>query len=271
MSKISFLGDSQLTVPLAAFLSQKAQYAKIRLLGNISPQHLDIAQDSVSTSSSYTDLDQCRSGSSLDNSDIVIICSSLNRSSLSFSLNSFISRIDSKAKILVISRSACRLSADIASQIGGCSHRVVGIPVTGSAYLRRQIANQIGVSIEDVTTFSIGNDEEVQIIPQYCRVNGIPIRHFLLDDQINKIISRKQIPISVDLLKVPVAQVVDAIVGDKKRLLTVASSVHSSHIFLKLPTLIGQSGAESTLPMELEPQQLEQFSRLVTKSVVSQT
>lgn len=271
MSTISLLGDCQVALPLAIFLGQENQYTNVRIVGSISPQNLSIAQDCLANSGSYTNLDQCQSGASLNSSDIIIICSSLHKTSLSFPLDPFINRINSNAKILVVGRSVCRLSADISKMIGGSACRILGIPATGSAYLRRHIANQIGVATEDITTFTIGNDQEVQIIPQYCRVNGIPIQHFLSNSQINEIISLKRIPISIDLIKVSLSQVVDAIIQDKKRLLTVASSTHTTHhIFLRLPTRIGQTGAESTFPLDLEPQQLEKFTRLVTNCVVSQ-
>ena len=277
MTKISLLGDSQLTLPIAIFLSQKDLYAKVRVLGDISSQQLSVGQDAVSASGSYTDLDHCRSGSSLEVSGIVIICVGevAHRFRLSSVINKLITKVNSTAKVLVLGRSVCALAAIVARQLKDSPSRVIGIPQTFEAHLRRQIANRIGVAVEDVTTFTVGNDEEMQIIPQYCPVNGIPIRHYLSNSEINTLMSRKRRPISLDLLTVSVAQTVDSIVRDKKRLLTVASAVRSAStsfdVFLRMPTRVGCQGAESTLPLDLEEQQLEQFTRLVAESVISQT
>ncbi|MDP6596301.1 MAG: hypothetical protein QGI86_10585 [Candidatus Poribacteria bacterium] len=277
MTKISLLGDSQLTLPIATFLSQKDLYAKVRVLGDISSQQLSVGQDAVSASGSHTDLDHCRSGSILEVSGIVIICVGevTQRFHLPSIINEQITQINPTAKVLVLGRSVCSLAASVARQLKDSPSRVIGIPPTFEARLRRQIANRIGVAVEDVTTFTVGNDEEVQIIPQYCRVNGIPIRHFLSDSETKALTNCNRSPVPVDLFTVSVAQTVDSIVRDKKRLLTVASAVRSDStqfdVFLRMPTRIGCQGAESTLPLDLDEQQLEQFTRLVAKSVISQT
>ena len=222
-------------------------------------------------------MDHCRSGSILEVSGIVIICVGevAQRFHLSSIINEQITQINPTAKVLVLGRSVCSLAASVARQLKDSPSRVIGIPPTFEARLRRQIANRIGVAVEDVTTFTVGNDEEVQIIPQYCRVNGIPIRHFLSDSETKALTNCNRSPVPVDLFTVSVAQTVDSIVRDKKRLLTVASAVRSDStqfdVFLRMPTRIGCQGAESTLPLDLDEQQLEQFTRLVAKSVISQT
>jgi len=141
MTKISLLGDSQLTLPIATVLSQKDLYAKVRVLGDISPQQLSVGQDAVSASGSYTDLDHCRSSSILEVSGIVIICVGevAQRFHLSSVINEQITQINPTAKVLVLGRSVCALAASVARQLKDSPSRVIGIPQTFEAHLRRQI------------------------------------------------------------------------------------------------------------------------------------
>ena len=149
----------------------------------------------------------------------------------------------------------------------------------GCACLKTHIAHQLSVSVQDVTVLAIGNDETIYPLPQYCRVNGIPLGELMGEEQIDALteavqdMHKKSSTIDAPYtLATWISQIVTAIALDKKRIICVSSLIQSStaHVYLNVPTQIGRNGAESILQLDLTDAQREQFTQLVAKSVKEQ-
>ena len=185
-----------------------------------------------------------------------------------------------KARVIVAMPSACSLAFYVYRELEGEASQVIGLSGgIACAYLKAQIAHQLSVSVQDVTVLAIGNDETIHPLPQYCRVNGIPLEELLRASQIDTLTEEVQDTHkksrSIDApytLAAWIAQIVTAIALDKKRIVCVSSLIQSSavRVYLNVPTQIGRNGAESILQLDLTDAEREQFTQLVTKSVKEQ-
>ena len=185
-----------------------------------------------------------------------------------------------KARVIVGMPSACLLAFYVYRELEADASQVIGLSGgIGCAYLKTQIAHQLSVSVQDVAVVAIGNDETIYPLPQYCRVNGVPLGELLGERQIDALMEavqdthKKSSTIDVPYtLASWISQIVTAIALDKKRIMCVSSLIQSSaaQIYLNVPTQIGRDGAESVLQLDLTDAQRDQFTQLVTKSLKEQ-
>ncbi len=185
-----------------------------------------------------------------------------------------------KARVVVAMSSACSLAFCVYRELEAEANQVIGLSGgIGCAYLKTQIAHQLSVSVQDVTVLAIGNDETIYPLPQYCRVNGIPLGELLDAREVDALTEavqdthKKSSTIDAPYtLATWISQIVTAIALDKKRIMCVSSLIQSStaQVYLNVPTQVGQGGAELTLQLDLTDVQREQFTQLVAKSVKEQ-
>ena len=185
-----------------------------------------------------------------------------------------------KARVVVAMSSACLLAFYVYRELEAEASQVIGISGgIGCAHLKAQIAHQLSVSMQDVAVLAIGNDETIYPLPQYCRVNGIPLGELLgkkqieaLTDAVQETHKKSSTVDAPYTLATWISQIITAIALDKKRIMCVSSLIQSSavRVYLNVPTQIGQDGAESVLQLDLTGVQREQFTQLVTKSVKEQ-
>ena len=191
-----------------------------------------------------------------------------------------IKRYTPEARVVVAMPSACSLAFYVCRALEADASQVIGLSGgIGCAYLKSQIAHQLSVSVGDVAVVAVGNDETIYPLPQYCRVNGIPLEELLGEREINALTEAVQAThkksSTIDApytLASWISQIVTAIALDKKRIMCVSSLIQSSatQVYLNVPTRIGRDGAESVLQLDLTDAQREQFTQLVTKSVKEQ-
>ena len=184
------------------------------------------------------------------------------------------------AKVLVAMPPAHFLAAFVQRELDADGKRVIGLSSgIASGYLKTQIAAQLSVSVRDVMTLVIGNDDTVYPLPQYCRVNGIPIDQLLSPDQIHELTEmvneRQRRSIHAEApysLSVWISQIITAIALDKKRIMSVGSLVQASTstVYLSVPSKIGADGVEEIIQLGLTKAQREQFTNLVAKSMAEQ-
>ena len=185
-----------------------------------------------------------------------------------------------RARVVVAMPWACLFAFYVYRELEAEASQVIGLSGgIGCAYLKAQIAHQLSVSVQDVTVLAIGNDETIYPLPQYCRVNGIPLGELLGEKQIDELTEavqdthKKSSTIDAPYtLATWISQIVTAIALDKKRIMCVSSLIQSStaQVYLNVPTQIGRDGAESVLQLDLTDTQREQFTQLVAKSVKEQ-
>ncbi|MXV77414.1 hypothetical protein F4083_07375 [Candidatus Poribacteria bacterium] len=181
------------------------------------------------------------------------------------------------AKVLVTMPFSNYISAWIHQSHG--VENLIGIANgVSTAHLKSEIATRTGYSVKDVSGLVIGDDEETFMLPQYCRVNGIPLTQLLNEADIQSIVDAvaSRCPYTTTseyTLASHILQVISAISLDKKRVMSVGTliSTDTTSVFLNVPSKIGSEGIESIVPLQLTESQTEQFTNLVSQSAKAQS
>ncbi len=177
--------------------------------------------------------------------------------------------------------------AQLAFKVSGFpKNRVIGMAgVLDSARYRTFIAQELDVSVEDVTALVMGGHGDTMVpLPRYSTVNGIPITELLPADRIQALSDRAANGGAeiVNLLKTsayyaPAASVtamVDAILLDKKRVMPCAAYLEGEYgingLFVGVPVKLGSNGIEQIIEIKLhddERQLLQKSIDAVTELV----
>ncbi len=157
----------------------------------------------------------------------------------------------------------------VAKEVSGWpKHRVMGMAgVLDSARFRYFIAQELGVSVEDVHGFVLGGHGDTMVpVPQYATVTGIPIPQLLSQEQIDRLVQRTRDGGAeiVNFLKqgsafyapgASIVQMVEAIVKDKKRILPAAAYLEGEYgidgLYMGVPILLGAGGVEKVIEVAL--------------------
>lgn len=160
------------------------------------------------------------------------------------------------------------------------TNRVLGqAGVLDTARYRTFLAMELGVSVEDVSALLMGGHGDTMVpMPSCTSVGGIPVTRLLGEKRLAEIVDRarnggKEI---VDLLKTgsayyapaaAVAQMVEAIVRDKKRLIPCAAYCNKEYgvggYFVGVPVVLGAKGVERVVELELTAQERTDFQKSV--------
>ena len=290
--KISLLGGGSCIAPVASTICHLNLFSEIVWVDDRPGLLRDSLQDLKQASAiggTDAELRVTQEWSALADSQVVILLPHASRpiqtqrranTSLAQHFARHIKRYAPKARVIVAMPSACSLAFYVYRELEAEANQIIGLSGgIGCAYLKTQIAHQLSVSVQDVTVLSIGNDETIHPLPQYCRVNGIPLEELLSVRQIDTLMEgvqdthKKSSTIDAPYtLAAWISQIATAIALDKKRIMCVISLIQSSaaRVYLNVPTQIGRNGAESILQLDLTDVQREQFTQLVTKSVKEQ-
>jgi malate dehydrogenase len=151
--------------------------------------------------------------------------------------------------------------------------------VLDSARFRTFIALELGISFEDVSAFVLGGhgDDMVPLV-RYSYAGGIPIEKLIPADRIAAMVerTRKGGAEIVNYLKTgsafyapgsSVIQMAEAILKDKKRILPVAAYLQGEYgekgMYLGVPAIIGGSGVEKILEVDLTAEEKAQLAKSV--------
>jgi len=167
-------------------------------------------------------------------------------------------------------------------------NRVIGQGgVLDTARYRTFIAQEIGVSVEDVQAMLMGgHGDEMVPLPRYTTVSGIPVTQFISENRLREIVERtkKGGGEIVALLKTGSAyyapsaatvQMVEAILKDKKRILPASAYLDGEYgirgIFFGVPMKLGAGGIEQIveLPLSEEEKAAAQRSADLVKGSVA--
>jgi len=156
-----------------------------------------------------------------------------------------------------------------AKQVSGFpKQRVIGMAgVLDAARMRSFIAEELDVSIEDVSAFVLGGHGDTMVpLPRYATVAGIPITELMDEAEVARICERtaKGGAEIVALLKTgsafyaPAAAVVEmaeSILMDKKRILPCCAFLEGEYgvdgYYMGVPCKLGGSGVESVIELDL--------------------
>lgn len=171
--------------------------------------------------------------------------------------------------IIIIVNNPMDTMAYLAYKVSGFPReRVIGQGgVLDTARYRTFIAQEIGVSVEDIQAMLMGgHGDEMVPLPRFTTVSGIPVTQFISEDRLNAIVERtkKGGGEIVALLKTGSAyyapsaatvQMVEAIVKDKKRVLPASAYLQGeyglSDIFFGVPIKLGAGGIEEIIELPL--------------------
>src|SRR5438477_1526134 len=173
-----------------------------------------------------------------------------------------------KAVVIVVSNPLDAMVQRALQVTGFPPQRVVGqAGVLDTARYRTFLAMELGVSVEDISALLMGGHGDTMVpMPSCTCVGGIPVTQLLPQQRLDEIVdrTRKGGAEIVGLLKTgsayyapaaATAQMVEAIVRDKKRLIPCAAYCDRQYgvggYFVGVPVILGAGGVERVIELEL--------------------
>ena len=171
--------------------------------------------------------------------------------------------------ILIIVSNPLDAMAQAAYKLSGFSrNRVIGMAgVLDSARFRTFIAEELNVSVENVTAFVLGGHGDTMVpLARYSTVAGIPITELMDEDTIERLVQRTRDGGAeiVKYLKTGSAyyapsaattEMVEAILKDKKKILPCAAYLDGEYgitgLFVGVPCKLGERGLEDIIQIKL--------------------
>jgi len=146
--------------------------------------------------------------------------------------------------------------------------RVIGMAgVLDSARFRSFIADELKVSVENVTAFVLGGHGDTMVpLPRYSTVAGIPITELIAPDRLAQLVQRTRDGGAeiVKYLKTgsayyapssAVAEMAEAILKDKKKILPCAAYLEGEYgikgLYVGVPVKLGEKGIEQIIQIKL--------------------
>ena len=150
--------------------------------------------------------------------------------------------------------------------------RVIGMAgVLDSARFRAFIAEELKVSVENVTAFVLGGHGDTMVpLPRYSTVAGIPITELIAPDRLAQLVQRTRDGGAeiVKYLKTGSAyyapsaaatEMAEAILKDKKKIVPCAAYLDGEYgikgLFVGVPVKLGAKGIEQIVQIKLTPEE----------------
>ena len=140
---------------------------------------------------------------------------------------------------------------------------------------KQLLSEALHVSRASIDALVLGeHGESMTPVASYTSVNGIPLRHFLNDQQIDEAIDKtRKVAAEVIAKKgatfyAPangIARMVEAVFYDKKALLPVSAYLEGEYglsgLCIGVPAILGKDGVEKIIELELEGKEKESFEK----------
>jgi malate dehydrogenase len=175
--------------------------------------------------------------------------------------------------ILIIVSNPLDAMAQAAFKMSGLPReRVIGMAgVLDSARFRAFIAEELKVSVENVTAFVLGGHGDTMVpLPRYSTVAGIPITELMDAATIERLVQRTRDG-GAEIVKylktgsayyapsAAVTEMVEAILKDKKKILPCAAYLEGEYgikgLYVGVPVKLGEKGIEKIIEIKLTPQE----------------
>lgn len=189
--------------------------------------------------------------------------------------------------IIVLTNPVDAMTYTVYKESGFPKNRVIGQSgVLDSARFRTFVAQELNVSVEDITGFVLGGhgDDMVPML-RYSFAGGIPLEKLISKDRLDAIVerTRKGGGEIVNLLgtgsayfapAASIVQMVEAIIKDKKRILPSIAYLEGEYgyedLYLGVPTILGGDGIEKIIELDLNDDEKEVLQKSVdsVKSVM---
>ncbi|MCI0348034.1 MAG: malate dehydrogenase [Acidobacteriales bacterium] len=180
---------------------------------------------------------------------------------------------NSPSCILIVVSNPLDAMAQAAYKISKFSrNRVIGMAgVLDSARFRAFIAEELKVSVENVTAFVLGGHGDTMVpLPRYSTVAGIPITELMDKATLDRLVQRTRDG-GAEIVKylktgsayyapsAATAEMVEAILKDKKKILPCAAYLEGEYgingLFVGVPCKLGARGLEEIIQIKLTPEE----------------
>ena len=167
------------------------------------------------------------------------------------------------------------------------SNKVFGMAgILDTARFRAFLADEIKCSPKDIQAMLLGGHGDTMVpLPRYTTVSGIPVTEFVEGEKLNAIIERTKKG-GGEIVKLMgtsawyapaagVAQMVEAIVRDQKRIFPVCSWLSGEYglneVYMGVPVILGKDGIEKIIELKLNDaeQELVKNSAASVKEVMT--
>src|SRR6201987_5794705 len=156
--------------------------------------------------------------------------------------------------------------------------RVIGMAgILDSARFRSFIAEELKVSVENVTAFVLGGHGDTMVpLPRYSTVAGIPITELMDKATVDRLVQRTRDG-GAEIVKylktgsafyapsAAVTEMVEAILKDKKKILPCAAYLDGEYgvkgLYVGVPVKLGAKGIEQIIEIKLTPQEKAELDR----------
>ncbi len=191
-----------------------------------------------------------------------------------------IKRTSPEAMVIVVSNPLDAMVQRAWQATGFPSKRVMGqAGVLDTARFRTFLAMELGVSVEDVSAMLLGGHGDTMVpMPSCTSVGGIPVTQLIEPGRLAEIIQRTRDGGAeiVSMLKTgsayyapaaAAAQMVEAIVRDKKRLIPCAAYCDKEYgvggYYVGVPVILGADGVERIIELKLNAEEQAAFQKSV--------
>ncbi len=180
--------------------------------------------------------------------------------------------------LIVVSNPLDAMAQTAFRKAGLPRERVIGMAgVLDSARFRTFIAEELKVSVENVTAFVLGGHGDTMVpLPRYSTVAGIPITELIAPERLEAIVQRTRDGGAeiVKYLKTGSAyyapsaaavEMVEAILKDKKKILPCAAYLEGEYgikgLYVGVPCKLGEKGLEQIIEIKLTEQEQAALQR----------
>jgi malate dehydrogenase len=187
-----------------------------------------------------------------------------------------VKRTSEHAVVIVVSNPLDAMVQRAQQVTGFEPRRVVGqAGILDTARYRTFLAMELGVSVEDISALLMGGHGDTMVpIPSCTSVGGIPVTQLIEKKRLDEIVKRTRDGGAeiVSLLKTgsayyapaaATAQMVEAVVRDKKRLVPCAAYCDKEYgvggYYVGVPVILGASGVERIIELKLESEERAAF------------
>ncbi|MGM0843977.1 MAG: malate dehydrogenase [Bacillota bacterium] len=180
--------------------------------------------------------------------------------------------------IIVLTNPVDAMTYTVFKESGFPKNRVIGQSgVLDTARFRTFVAQELNLSVKDITGFVLGGhgDDMVPLV-RYSYAGGIPLEKLIPEDRLNAIVerTRKGGGEIVGLLgngsayyapAASMVQMVEAILKDQRRVIPAIAYLEGEYgfdgIYLGVPTILGGSGLEQVIELDLEEEERTALSK----------
>jgi malate dehydrogenase len=174
--------------------------------------------------------------------------------------------------LIIVSNPLDAMAQAAYRQAGFNRERVIGMAgVLDSARFRTFIAEELNVSVENVTAFVLGGHGDTMVpLARYSTVAGIPITELIAHDRLEALIQRTRDG-GAEIVKylktgsayyapsAAVTEMVEAILKDKKKILPCAVFLQGEYgidgFYIGVPCKLGAGGLEKIIEIKLTPEE----------------